>query len=140
MQDLFQNYHDDRAKEEKRYLPLSVRRRPTSLSSYYGQKHLLGEGKLLARSLEKKQFSSSLFFGPPGVGKTTLAEIIAKELGYELFVLNGIKVSLNDLQQLLEKISYLHKEGGKALLFLDEIHRFNKSQQDALLPFVKMLF
>ncbi|MEY2899088.1 MAG: ATPase, family [Bacteroidota bacterium] len=114
-------------------IPLAERMRPQQLKDYVGQTHLLGEGKPLKRLLDNGQMSSMIFWGPPGVGKTTLALLIANKLALPFFTLSAISSGVKEVREIIAKT----EENGKALLFIDEIHRFNKSQQDALLGAVE---
>jgi putative ATPase len=109
---------------------LAYKLRPQSLEEFFGQKHLVGEGRLLRRLIENKTLSSLIFWGPPGSGKTTLAKIIARSSGLELVELSAVSAGKEDLKKIIQK-------GLKTILFIDEIHRWNKAQQDALLPFVE---
>jgi putative ATPase len=113
--------------------PLAERLRPNSLLSYIGQEHLTGEGAPLYLALKQKFIPSMIFWGPPGVGKTTLAKIIGQELGLPYYQLSAISAGVAEVRKIIEEA----KLYGKVLLFLDEIHRFNKSQQDALLGAVE---
>ena len=119
-------------------IPLATRMRPTSLNEVVGQKHLLGEGKLLRRSIEADQLGSLIFYGPPGTGKTTLAYVIARTTKAHFVKLNAVTSGVGDLrkvaQEAEEQLKY-YQQG--TILFIDEIHRFNKAQQDALLPAVE---
>ena len=115
--------------------PLPARMRPRSLAEYVGQQHILGEGKLLRRAILADRFSSLIFYGPPGVGKTTLANIISKETKSRFVTLSGVESNVGEIRQvadMAEKMQRLHGHG--TILFVDEIHRFNKAQQDVLLP------
>lgn len=118
--------------------PLAERMRPRSLSEFVGQSHLIGPGKYLTRLLKAHKVVSMLFYGPPGVGKTTLAGLIAKESGMAFSALSAVAVGVKELREVLaeakERLGY---EGRRTILFIDEIHRFNKAQQDALLPYVE---
>lgn len=112
--------------------PLATRLRPQTLTEYIGQTHLVGEGKPLYEAIKKKHLFSFILWGPPGVGKTTIARIYAKSLGADFFELSAVSAGKADIKKIIEL------EGEKAkVLFLDEIHRFNKAQQDYLLPFVE---
>jgi putative ATPase len=113
--------------------PLAERVRPKNLNEYIGQKHLVGQDSVLRKALENKNIPSMLFWGPPGVGKTTLAKIICNELGLRFYQLSAISAGVVEVRKVIEEA----KKWGKVLLFLDEIHRFNKSQQDALLGAVE---
>jgi putative ATPase len=118
--------------------PLAERMRPKSLNDYVGQKHLVGPGAVLRKAIESGSLPSMLFWGPPGVGKTTLAYIISQSLYRPFFSLSAINSGVKDVREVIEKASIL-KEQGEILpiLFIDEIHRFSKSQQDSLLGAVE---
>lgn len=114
--------------------PLASLLRPKNLDEFIGQKHLVGQGKPLRQAIENHQIFSMIFWGPPGVGKTTLAKIIAKETNAEIHELSAVSASKDDIRKIVgENIPGLYKK----ILFLDEIHRFNKAQQDFLLPYVE---
>ncbi len=118
--------------------PLAARMRPRSLEEFVGQTHLLGEGKLLRRLLLADRLTSVVFYGPPGTGKTTLAQLIATTTGKTFRQLNAVTSGVKELRELLEEARQQLAAGGpKTLLFIDEIHRFNRAQQDALLPDVE---
>ena len=118
--------------------PLAERMRPRTLSEFIGQSHFVGEGKFVNRVLQARRLPSMIFYGPPGVGKTTLAKIVAKESGLEFFQLSAVTSGVKELREVLAKGEEILKmEGRQSILFIDEIHRFNKSQQDALLPYVE---
>lgn len=114
--------------------PLAYRVRPKKLSEYVGQSHLVGEGKILLRMLAKNQLVSMIFVGNPGVGKTTLAKLLAGSLNWQFIELSAVQSGVKDIKLAVNKA--LESEKG-TVLFLDEIHRFNKAQQDALLPHVE---
>ncbi|MCX6796950.1 MAG: replication-associated recombination protein A [Candidatus Doudnabacteria bacterium] len=114
--------------------PLANKIRPTSLNDFVGQEHLVGKGKPLKIAIEQKHLFSFIFWGPPGVGKTTLARIYAKAVNAEYHELSAVSAGKDDIRKIIEKPPLL---GQPKILFLDEIHRFNKAQQDFLLPFVE---
>ncbi len=113
--------------------------RPKDLSQYIGQKHIVGEGKPLYQAIQTGALFSCIFWGPPGVGKTTLAQIIAQQLERPFYQLSAINAGVKDIREVIQKAekSKFLGSGGSAVLFIDEIHRFNKSQQDALLGAVE---
>ena len=116
--------------------PLALKMRPTTLDDFIGQEKILGKGSILRKLIEKQTISNCIFFGPPGCGKSSLGEIISKTLDSNFETLNATVASLNDLRDIVEKAKKnLEFYGKKTILFLDEIHRFNKMQQDALLSY-----
>lgn len=117
--------------------PLASRLRPETLREYVGQKHLLGEGKVLRRLIEQDQISSMIFWGPPGVGKMTLARIIAGMTRSDFVDFSAVTSGIKEIRQVMEHAEDSRRMGISTLLFVDEIHRFNKAQQDAFLPFVE---
>lgn len=119
-------------------IPLAERMRPTTLDNYIGQRHLVGPGGVIRRFVESGSMGSFILWGPPGVGKTTLACIIAKSLGRQFFTLSAVSSGVKDVREVLEKARGARFfNSAPALLFIDEIHRFNKSQQDSLLSAVE---
>ena len=117
--------------------PLANRLRPQSLDDYVGQKHLVGKGKLLRQFIENDQISSMIFWGPPGVGKTTLAQIIAQTSQAEFINFSAVTSGIKDIKEVMKQASQKQALGIKTIVFVDEIHRFNKAQQDAFLPYVE---
>ncbi len=117
--------------------PLAARLRPRDLGEYAGQTHLLGKGKVLRRLIEDDKISSMIFWGPPGVGKTTLARIIASRTKAAFIDFSAVNSGIKEIRQVMNEAEENRKFGGKTILFVDEIHRFNKAQQDAFLPFVE---
>ncbi len=119
-------------------IPLATRMRPETLADYVGQQHLLGEGRLLRRAIEADRFTSLIFYGPPGVGKTTLAEIIARRTRARFVNLSGVESNVADIRQAAEAATARSRlRAEHTTLFVDEIHRFSKSQQDVLLPYIE---
>ena len=117
--------------------PLAARLRPRDLSELVGQKHLLGEGKILRRLIEGDNIGSMIFWGPPGVGKTTLARIIAHKTKARFVDFSAVTSGIKEIKQVMEDAEKGRRFGEKTILFVDEIHRFNKAQQDAFLPYVE---
>jgi putative ATPase len=118
--------------------PLADRMRPASLGDFVGQSHLLAEGKPLRRLIEGRTLHSMILWGPPGTGKTTLARLVARTCDAEFVALSAVMAGVKDVRAAVEHAQELRRAGGRrTVLFLDEVHRFNKSQQDAFLPFVE---
>jgi len=128
----------NRDNELKKDGPLAMRMRPRSLDEFFGQSHIVAEGKLLQRMIKADRLSSMIFFGPPGSGKTTLARIIANTTKSEFDQINAVTSGVADIRKVVDEAKDRRgMTGGKTILFIDEIHRFNKLQQDALLPHVE---
>ena len=126
------------AAEEQAAAPLAERMRPGTLAEYVGQQHLLGEGKLLRRLIESDQLTSLIFWGPPGSGKTTLARVIANATKAHFIFFSAILSGIKEIREIVREAEDARKyRGERTILFVDEIHRFNKSQQDAFLPYVE---
>ena len=119
--------------------PLPERMRPQNLDGYVGQRHLIGKGCILRNMIESGNLSSFILWGPPGVGKTTLSRIVAKSLGREFYTLSAVSAGVKDVREVIDKArsGSIFSDGRSPILFIDEIHRFNKSQQDALLGAVE---
>ncbi len=118
--------------------PLAYRMRPKTLEEYEGQEHVIGPGKLLYRTIKADRLSSIILFGPPGCGKTSLAKVISETTKYKFYKINAVTAGVSDIKRIVEETqNFMMNPTGKSILFIDEIHRFNKLQQDALLPFVE---
>ena len=118
--------------------PLAFRMRPKTLEEYVGQEHVISPGKLLYRTIKADRLSSIILFGPPGCGKTSLAKVISETTKYKFYKINAVTAGVSDIKRVVEETrNYMMNPTGKSILFIDEIHRFNKLQQDALLPYVE---
>ena len=118
--------------------PLAYRMCPRNLDEFYGQEHILGEDKLLSRAIKADRLSSIILWGPPGCGKTALAKVIATMTKTSFKKLNAVNSGVGDIKNIVQEAkNLLMNPSGKVVIFIDEIHRFNKSQQDALLPYVE---
>lgn len=118
--------------------PLAYRVRPKKLEEFVGQEHVLGKDKILYRTIQADRLSSIILWGPPGCGKTSLAKVISETTKYKFTKLNAVTSGVSDIKNAIEEAkNYMLNPIGKCILFIDEIHRFNKLQQDALLPFVE---
>ena len=133
--DLFDYMRENNMEKEA---PLAARLRPTTLDEVVGQQHIIGKDKLLYRAIQADKISSIIFYGPPGTGKTTLAKVIANTTSAEFTQINATVSGKKDMEEVVAKAKNTQgMYGKKTILFIDEIHRFNKGQQDYLLPFVE---
>ena len=133
--DLFDYMKDKNMEKES---PLASRMRPVTLDEVVGQEHIIGRDKLLYRAIQADKLSSIIFYGPPGTGKTTLAQVIANTTSAEFTRLNATTAGKKDMEEVVKEAEDRRgMYGKKTILFVDEIHRFNKGQQDYLLPFVE---
>ena len=133
--DLFDYVRENNMEKDS---PLAARLRPTKLDEVVGQQHILGKDKLLYRAIQADKLSSVIFYGPPGTGKTTIAKVIANTTSAEFKQINATVAGKKDMEEVVKQAKEtLGMYGKKTILFVDEIHRFNKAQQDYLLPFVE---
>ncbi|MCR4707688.1 MAG: replication-associated recombination protein A, partial [Clostridiales bacterium] len=123
--------------EQERDQPLAARMRPRDLSEFCGQKHLIGPGRILRRLIDEDRISSMIFWGPPGVGKTTLARIIAGKTRCKFIDFSAVTSGIREIREVMKQAEEARRFGERTIVFVDEIHRFNKAQQDAFLPFVE---
>ena len=123
--------------EREQDQPLAARMRPRTLEEFAGQKHLLGEGRVLRRLIDEDRISSMIFWGPPGVGKTTLARIIAGRTRAKFIDFSAVTSGIREIREVMKQADEGRRFGERTIVFVDEIHRFNKAQQDAFLPFVE---
>ena len=130
---------DDNIGRSRMLPPLPERMRPHDLDGYVGQRHLVGKGCILRNMIESRNLSSFILWGPPGVGKTTLSHIVARSLGREFFTLSAVSAGVKDVRDVIDRArsNSLFSGGAAPILFIDEIHRFNTAQQDALLGAVE---
>ncbi len=117
--------------------PLADRMRPKSLDDYFGQTHLIEDGKILKRMIDRDDIPSMIFWGPPGVGKTTLAQIIAETTNAQFINFSAVISGIKEIREVMKKAELNKEKGLRTIVFVDEIHRFNKAQQDAFLPYVE---
>src|SRR6266851_2888455 len=131
---LFQTIPDQQGKGAR---PLAERMRPRTLDEFVGQEHILGPGKPLRRQIERDDPGSIIFWGPPGVGKTTLAKIIARVTKADFLEFSAVLAGIKEIKQVMSDAQKAREMGTRTIIFVDEIHRFNKAQQDAFLPYVE---
>ena len=124
-------------REDPRDIPLATRMRPRTLEEFVGQEHLLGEGKVLRQLIDQDRVSSMIFWGPPGVGKTTLARIIAGKTKSNFINFSAVTSGIKEIREVMKQAQAARDGGQRTIVFVDEIHRFNKAQQDAFLPYVE---
>ena len=134
---LFGDRNGSSGKGARTQAPLAARMRPRTLDEYVGQRHLVGEGRVLRRAIESDDVPSMILWGPPGTGKTTLAEIVAGATGAHFVALSAVSAGVADLRRVVADAQRLRSAERRTVLFIDEIHRFNKAQQDAVLPYVE---
>ena len=131
-------FHDIHEANLKKAQPLAARMRPRSLEEFVGQENFIGPGKLLRRMLQADRLNSLIFYGPPGTGKTALAHVIAQHTHCRFCQINAVAAGIKDVREILEEArTELQQAGMRTILFVDELHRFNRAQQDVLLPDVE---
>ncbi len=136
--DMFDKQEKQDESQQMQHAPLATRMRPNDLSAFVGQEHIIGKGRVLRRAIEADRIPSMIFWGPPGCGKTTLAFIIAASTGAFFAPVSAVSANVTDLRKIVEQSKERHKvQRQKTILFIDEIHRFSKNQQDAVLPYVE---
>lgn len=123
--------------ENLAYQPLADKMRPKTLDEFYGQVKLVGKNSPIRTMIEEDKVTSMIFWGPPGVGKTTLAHIIANETNSAFYELSAVTSGVKEIKEIIELAKFNNSNNRKTILFVDEIHRFNKAQQDAFLPYVE---
>lgn len=135
--ELFRAAENKKKEEQRNFIPLAGRIRPERLEDFVGQEHLLGPGRFLRSLIEKDQLQSLIFWGPPGTGKTTMAHIIAGSTRSHFLAFSAVLAGVKEIRQVISEAEEMKYQGRRTILFVDEIHRFNKAQQDAFLPHVE---
>ncbi|MGH7371849.1 MAG: AAA family ATPase, partial [Candidatus Methylomirabilales bacterium] len=131
-------FEQPKSREHKDRAPLADRMRPRTLQEFVGQTHLLGEGRVLALALDRGEVPSMILWGPPGSGKTTLAYLIAERMRAAFVPFSAVTAGIKEIREVMKQAQWhAEREGRRTILFVDEIHRFNKAQQDAFLPHVE---
>ncbi|MGH7473129.1 MAG: AAA family ATPase, partial [Candidatus Methylomirabilales bacterium] len=131
-------FEQPKSRERKDRAPLADRMRPRTLQDFVGQTHLLGEGRVLALALDRGEVPSMILWGPPGSGKTTLASLIAERMRAAFVPFSAVTAGIKEIREVMKQAQWhAEREGRRTILFVDEIHRFNKAQQDAFLPHVE---
>ena len=131
-------FEQPKKRDRKRQAPLADRMRPKALEEFVGQSHLLDEGRVLRLALDRGEIPSIILWGPPGSGKTTLAYLIAERIRAAFVPFSAVTVGIKEIKEVIKHAAWLEqREGRRTILFIDEIHRFNKAQQDAFLPHVE---
>ena len=136
---MYNLFEEEEKQEEKGYVPLAEKMRPKSLDEFFGQDEIVGENSPIRKMLDTDNISSMIFYGPPGVGKTTLAKIIAKKSNSAFLELSAVTAGVKDIKEFIEIGKFNKTNGKKTIVFVDEIHRFNKAQQDAFYLMLKMV-
>ena len=131
------NLFDEEEEKKFKFRPLAEKMRPTTLEDFFGQEEMVGKDSPIRKMIENDTITSMIFWGPPGVGKTTLAKIIAKQTDSLFYELSAVTAGVKEIKEMIEISKFNRVNGKKTICFVDEIHRFNKSQQDAFLPYVE---
>ena len=131
-------FDQEESQDRSEFLPLAARMRPKTLDDYVGQQHMLGEGSALREAIIAGQLHSMILWGPPGVGKTTLAKVVAAHCDAQFLEISAVLAGVKEIRAAVEQAEHYRQQFNKlTILFVDEVHRFNKSQQDAFLPHIE---